>query len=121
MATNDRRDDRPVRGGPNDSDGVDERRIPLDIRETRDHPDVDEQVEGFQRIIGPGAGTAADRPAEDDFGIPGSEEEGGLGTGPLPPRQPDHPQRPAGRPDGLPDDRIVSDRNVAVDGARDGR
>ncbi|PWC32330.1 hypothetical protein [Azospirillum sp. TSO35-2] len=125
MAADDR--NTPKDRGPSDSGGIDERPIPLDIRETRDHPDIDEQVEGFQRVIGPGAGTATDRQGrEEDFGIPGSEEASGLGTGPLPPRQPDHPQRPAGgRDDGSPgdrpDDRIVSDRNVAVDGARDRR
>ncbi|MBK1836094.1 hypothetical protein JHL17_01600 [Azospirillum sp. YIM B02556] len=112
-----RRDDRNIGNatGPSDSGGIDEREIPLDIRETRDHPDVDEEIQGFQRIIGPGAGGPIDQPDE-DFGIPGSEEAGGLGTGPLPPRQPDHPP---GRTGGDGDDRIVSDRNVAVDGARD--
>ncbi|CAO3422381.1 hypothetical protein [Azospirillum endophyticum] len=130
MATNDRsragddrsiddrpRDDRNIGNatGPSDSGGIDEREIPLDIRETRDHPDVDEEIEGFQRIIGPGAGGPIDQPDE-GFGIPSSEEAGGLGTGPLPPRQPDHPQGWTG---GKGDDRIVSDRNVAVDGARD--
>ena len=109
--------------GPSDSGGIDERPIPLDIRETRDHLDVDEEIEGFQRIIGPGAGGPIDQPDE-DFGIPGSEEASGLGTGPLPPRQPDRPigQRAgqtAGQREAAPDDRIISDRNVAVDGARD--
>ena len=66
-------------------------------------------------VIGPGAGSPMDLPDE-DFGIPGSEEASGLGTGPLPPRQPDRPQGQAGEQDG---NRIVSDRNVAVDGARD--
>lgn len=115
------RDDRNVGNatGPSDSGGIDERPIPLDIRETRDHLDVDEEIEGFQRVIGPGAGGPIDQPDE-DFGIPGSEEAGGLGTGPLPPRQPDRPMgQAAGQREGAPDDRIVSDRNVAVDGARD--
>ncbi len=117
------RDDRNVGNatGPSDSGGIDERPIPLDIRETRDHLDVDEEIEGFQRIIGPGAGGPIDQPDE-DFGIPGSEEAGGLGTGPLPPRQPDRPMgQTAGQREGVPDDRIISDRNVAVDGARDGK
>lgn len=111
------RDDRNIGNatGPGDSGGIDEREIPLDIRETRDHLDVDEQIEGFQRVIGPGAGGPVDQPDE-DFGIPGSEEAGGLGTGPLPPRQPDHPQGQAGEHGS---DRIISDRDVAVDGARD--
>ena len=57
---------------------------------------------------------------DEDFGIPGSEEAGGLGTGPLPPRQPDRPMnRTEGQAAGSSDDRIISDRNVAVDGARD--
>lgn len=120
------RDDRNIGNatGPSDSGGIDERPIPLDIRETRDHLDVDEEIEGFQRIIGPGAGGPIDQPDE-DFGIPGSEEAGGLGTGPLPPRQPDRPMgqtgmgQTAGQAAGPSDDRIVSDRNVAVDGARD--
>lgn len=123
MATNDRNIDSRKTGnaaGPSDnslgdSGGIDERDIPLEIRETRDHLDVDEEIEGFQRIIGPGAGGPIDQPDE-DFGIPGSEEAGGLGTGPLPPRQPDRPQGQAGE---RGSDRIVSDRNVAVDGARD--
>lgn len=112
-----RRDDRNTGNatGPSDNGGIDEREIPLDIHETRDHLDVDEQIEGFQRIIGPGADGPADQ-ADEDFGIPGSEEAGGLGTGPLPPRQPDRPQ---GRMEERGNDRIVSDRNVAVDGARD--
>nr|WP_295832345.1 hypothetical protein [uncultured Azospirillum sp.] len=96
------RDDRNIGNatGPSDSGGIDERKIPLDIPRTVDHPDVDERVEGFQRIIGPGAGGPIDQPDE-DFGIPGSEEAGGLGTGPLPPRQPDHPRaRPPGEPSG---------------------
>ena len=117
------RDDRNVGNatGPSDSGGIDERPIPLGIRETRDHPDVDEEIEGFQRIIGPGAGGPIDKPDE-DFGIPGSEESGGLGTGPLPPRQPDRPMgQTAGQREGVPDDLIISDRNVAVDGARDGK
>ncbi|CAO3406554.1 hypothetical protein [Azospirillum largimobile] len=115
------RDDRNVGNatGPSDSGGIDERPIPLDIRETRDHLDVDEEIEGFQRVIGPGAGGPIDQPDE-DFGIPGSEEASGLGTGPLPPRQPDRPMnRTEGQAAGSPDDRIISDRNVAVDGARD--
>lgn len=94
MATNDRNIDSRKTGnatGPGDNGGSDEREIPLDIRETRDHLDVDEEIEGFQRIIGPGAG-------------------------PLPPRQPERPQGQAGE---RGSDRIVSDRNVAVDGARD--
>lgn len=111
--------------GPSDNGGIDERPIPLDIRETRDHLGVDEEIEGFQHIIGPGAGGPLDQPDE-DFGIPGSEEAGGLGTGPLPPRLPDHPMgqkagHTAGQRQGAPDDRIVSDRNVAVDGARDSK
>lgn len=115
------KDDRNIGNatGPSDSGGIDERPIPLDIRETRDHPDVDEQIEGFQRIIGPGAGGPIDQPDE-DFGIPGSEEASGLGTGPLPPRQPDRPQgQTTSGTDRGSADRIVSDRNVAVDGARD--
>lgn len=115
------RDDRNIGNatGPSDSGGIDEREIPLDIPRTVDHPDVDERIEGFQRIIGPGAGGPIDQPDE-DFGIPGSEEAGGLGTGPLPPRQPDHPQgRTTRGTERGSTDRIVSDRNVAVDGARD--
>lgn len=118
MAANDRNIDSRKTGnatGPSDSGGIDEREIPLDIRETREHLDVDEQIEGFQRVIGPSAGGPIDQPDE-DFGIPGSEEAGGLGTGPLPPRQPDHPQGQAGE---RGNDRIISDRNVSVDGARD--
>lgn len=134
MAANDRNrssddrraDDRPKdernignATGPSDSGGIDERKIPLDIPRTVDHPDVDERIEGFQRIIGPGAGGTIDQPDE-DFGIPGSEEAGGLGTGPLPPRQPDRPQGQTTRgTEPGSSDRIVSDRNVAVDGARD--
>lgn len=115
------RDDRNIGNatGPSDSGGIDEREIPLDIPQTVDHPDVDERIEGFQRIIGPGAGGPIDQPDE-DFGIPGSEEAGGLGTGPLPPRQPDHPQGQTTRGTERGSlDRIVPDRNVAVDGARD--
>ena len=115
------KDDRNIGNatGPSDSGGIDEREIPLDIRETRDHPDVDERIEGFQRIIGPGAGGPIDQPDE-GFGIPGSEEASGLGTGPQPPRQPDRPQGQTTRgTERGSDDRIVSDRNVAVDGARD--
>ncbi|PWC87715.1 hypothetical protein TSH100_09110 [Azospirillum sp. TSH100] len=118
MAANDRNLDSRKTGdatGPDDSGGIDERKLPLDIPQTRDHVDVDEQIEGFQRVIGPGAGGPTDQP-EEDFGIPGSEEAGGLGTGPLPPRQPDRPQGQAAEQG---NDRIVSDRNVAVDGARD--
>ena len=70
---NDRRaDDRPKDDrnignatGPSDSGGIDEREIPLDISRTVDHPDVDERVEGFQRIIGPGAGGPIDQPDEE--------------------------------------------------------
>lgn len=116
-----RADDRNIGNatGPSDSGGIDEREIPLDIPRTVENPDVDERIEGFQRIIGPGAGGPIDQPDE-DFGIPGSEEAGGLGTGPLPPRQPDHPQGQTTRgAERGSTDRIVSDRKVAVDGARD--
>lgn len=62
---------------------------------------------------------------DQEFGIPGSEEAGVLGTGAPPPHQPVPPQprETEGleecRPEDRPVDRIVTDRNVAVDGARD--
>lgn len=63
-----------------------------------------------------------DRP-DQEFGIPGSEEAGVLGTGARPPHPPDPPQRPEtdGLEESRPEDGIVADRNVAVDGARDGK
>lgn len=96
---------------------TDERKIPLDIPRTRAQPDIDEREGGFQRIEGPGAGTAADQLGQDDVGIPASEEAGGLGTGPLPPRQPDRPLQHREQP--VRDEPIVPDRNVAVDGSPD--
>ncbi|MBP2227433.1 hypothetical protein J2847_000713 [Azospirillum agricola] len=89
---------------------TDQRKEPLDIRDTRAQPDVDEREMGFQNVEGPGA--------DADYGIPGSEEAHALGTGPLPRAGEDGRDRP--RPEQIQDDRIVDDRNVAVDGGRDG-
>jgi len=87
-----------------------------DDRPKDDRPKDDRYV---GNATGPGAGGPIDQPDE-GFGIPGSEEAGGLGTGPLPPRQPDRPQGQTTRgTEPGSSDRIVSDRNVAVDGARD--
>ncbi|MCG5242121.1 hypothetical protein ACIU1J_04285 [Azospirillum doebereinerae] len=90
---------------------TDQRKVPLDIRDTREQPDVDEREMGFQNVEGPGA--------EEDYGIPGSEEARALGTGPLPQRREDGRDRP--QPEQVRDDRIVDDRNVAVDGGRDNK
>ncbi|WP_372396635.1 hypothetical protein ABMY26_21165 [Azospirillum sp. HJ39] len=56
-----------------------------------------------------------------EFGIPGSEEAGVLGTGARPPHRhvPPQPPETEGLEESRPEDRIVTDRNVAVDGARD--
>lgn len=90
---------------------TDQRKVPLDIRDTREEPGVDEEKMGFQNVEGPGA------PETGDYGIPGSEEASVLGTGPLSSPREDGRDRP--QPERIQDDRIVDDRNVAVDGGRD--